>query len=369
MSGSAFADRVAPKPQDPRPEETKVQIAILLDTSGSMSGLIEQAKTQLWKTVNTFIGAKKGGKVPFVEVALYEYGNDSLKSENSWIREVQPLTRDLDNVSEHLFSLKTNGGSEFCGAAIQKASQQLKWDTSKEVYKVIFVAGNEPFTQGPIDPMVSCSEAYKKDIVVNTIHCGDQKTGIEQGWKSGAALASGQYLVIDHNKVIVDIKCPQDKDIARLNVDLNNTYIRFGSKGRKGKLKQEMQDKNAIMKKESGADVQRAVSKASQNYSNATWDLVDAAKDEKFEIDKVAVEDLPEEMQKLDATERIAYVKKQTEIRVEIQKQILTLNAERKKHVAEVRSKQALGGESTLDEAMVKAIKTQAAVKGYSFTE
>jgi hypothetical protein len=38
--------------------ENRIQIAILLDTSSSMDGLIDQAKTQLWKVVNTFIEAK-----------------------------------------------------------------------------------------------------------------------------------------------------------------------------------------------------------------------------------------------------------------------------------------------------------------------
>ena len=369
MGNTAFADKPVTKPVDPRPVESKVQIAILLDTSGSMSGLIEQAKTQLWKTVNTFISAEKNGQVPFVEVALYEYGNDRVNSENSWIRQVQPLTRDLDKVSEHLFSLTTNGGSEYCGAAIQKAANELKWDSSKDVYKVIFIAGNEPFTQGPIDPMVSCREAYDRDIVVNTIHCGNYSTGVSQGWKSGAALASGDYLVIDHNKVIVDIKCPQDEEIARLNARLNDTYIPFGADGSRGKSSQLLQDSNANMKKESGAEVQRAISKASKNYSNSSWDLVDAYKDGKVDLEKVDAKKLPKEMQDLNVEQRIEYVKKQTEIRIQLKEDILKLNTARNKHVAEVRSKEAKSGEATLDEAIVKSIKIQAATKGYSFTE
>lgn len=369
MGGSAVAEKTAVKPADPRPVEAKVQIAILLDTSGSMSGLIEQAKTQLWRTVNTFIYAKKGEQVPFVEVALYEYGNDSANAENSWIREVQPLTRDLDELSEHLFSLKTNGGEEYCGAVIKKASNELKWDTSKDVYKAIFIAGNEPFTQGPIDPMVSCREAYDKDIVVNTIHCGGSEQGVAEGWKSGAALASGKYLVIDHNKVIVDIKCPQDEKIERLNERLNETYIPFGHKGKVGKMKQVSQDGNSMVKKESGANIQRAVSKASKNYSNVSWDLVDAMKDENFDLTKIAEKDLPKPMQGLDDEQRVTYVKKQTKTRIELQTQILKLNTDRNKHIAKARREKASGEKESLDEVMVKAIKEQAVLKGYSFTE
>jgi hypothetical protein len=120
-----------------------VQIAVLLDTSGSMQGLIEQAKTQLWKLVNEFITAKQDGKTPVVQVALYEYGKSSLRSEDHWIRQIQPLTRDLDKVSEELFALTTNGGDEYCGAVIQRATLDLAWDANPKVYKAIFIAGNE----------------------------------------------------------------------------------------------------------------------------------------------------------------------------------------------------------------------------------
>jgi len=92
--------------------ENRIQIAILLDTSSSMDGLIDQAKTQLWKVVNTFIEAKHDGKAPFVEVALYEYGNNNNAAGNDWIRLVSPMTRDLDQLSRDLFALKTNGGGD-----------------------------------------------------------------------------------------------------------------------------------------------------------------------------------------------------------------------------------------------------------------
>ena len=132
----------------------------------SMDGLIDQAKTQLWKIVNAFIGAKQNGQTPFVEVALYEYGNDRLNPETQWIRQVQPLSRDLDKISEELFALKTNGGTECCGAVIARATGDLAWDPSPNVYKAIFIAGNEPFTQGSVAPSKACREAIAKDLSI-----------------------------------------------------------------------------------------------------------------------------------------------------------------------------------------------------------
>lgn len=342
-----------------------VQIAVLLDTSGSMQGLIEQAKTQLWKLVNEFITAKQDGKTPVVQVALYEYGKDALKSKEHWIRQIQPLTRDLDKVSEELFALTTNGGEEYCGAVIQRATLDLAWDPNPKVYKAIFIAGNEPFTQGPIDSKQSCKDAIAKGIIVNTIHCGGEAQGIAEHWNQGALLADGKYLVIDQNQAIVHIEAPQDKEIVKLNEELNKTYINYGSAAPAAKARQVAQDSNAAAKPESGAQVQRIVSKASSNYYNDTWDLVDASKKKDFDITKVKEADLPEEMKKMTAEERKAHLVKKTAERAEIQKKVLALNKEREAYVATQRKESAKN--DTLDTAMVKALSTQAEKKGIAW--
>jgi hypothetical protein len=136
---------------DPAPARDKVQIALILDTSSSMDGLIDQARSQLWKVVNTFVDARRDGAAPYVEVSLYEYGNNALGVDNNYIRQVQPLTRDLDELSKKLFALSTNGGEEYCGAVIKRALADLTWDPSEKTYKAIFIAGNEGFTQGGVD--------------------------------------------------------------------------------------------------------------------------------------------------------------------------------------------------------------------------
>src|SRR3954468_16688157 len=124
-------------------KEPLVQLALLLDTSNSMDGLIEQTKGQLWKIVNQFINAKQGGKRPEVQVALYEYGKSTLSAHNGYIRQIQPLTTDLDKISEELFALKTNGGDEYCGWVIREAVNHLAWSKRPDDLKVIFIAGNE----------------------------------------------------------------------------------------------------------------------------------------------------------------------------------------------------------------------------------
>src|SRR5690606_35943023 len=125
--------------------QEKIQVALLLDTSSSMDGLIDQAKSRLWSIVNTLTTLRYHGQMPTIEISLYEYGNDGLSTETGFIRQVTPLTTDLDLLSEKLFALKTNGGSEFCGQVIQTSIQDLKWDANKNSMKLIYIAGNEPF--------------------------------------------------------------------------------------------------------------------------------------------------------------------------------------------------------------------------------
>src|SRR6185295_20300346 len=158
-----------------------------------MDGLIEQAKGQLWKISNEFVKARQDGVAPEVQVALYEYGKSSLSAQTGWIRQIQPLTTDLDKVSEELFALRTNGGDEYCGWVIQSAVEELAWSPASDVYKVIFIAGNEPFTQGPVKYTEACNAAITRGIIVNTIHCGNEVVGVNTRWKDGAELAEGKY--------------------------------------------------------------------------------------------------------------------------------------------------------------------------------
>ncbi|HUG61145.1 MAG TPA: vWA domain-containing protein [Methylomirabilota bacterium] len=353
----------------PADGQAKVQLAILLDTSGSMSGLIEQTKTQLWQIVNTFIGAKQDGRIPYVEVALYEYGNDGLNPENYWVRQIQPLTRDLDQISEDLFSLTTNGGSEFCGAVITRATTDLAWDPSPDVYKAVFVAGNEPFTQGPVDPANACKDAIAKGVIVNTIHCGTEADGLGGGWKAGAVLADGKFLVIDHDKAVVHVEAPQDAAIVGLNADLNSTYIPVGSLGAVRLAAQSVQDANADANKDSGALLQRVLTKASVNYCNSHWDLVDACAEKDFDWAKVKDEDLPEPMRGLSVGQKQAFVAAKRAERAEIQQKIQTLNAERDAYVKAELENRGDGSADTLDTVVVNTVKEQAAEKGYQFDD
>ncbi|MHB8879633.1 MAG: vWA domain-containing protein [Myxococcaceae bacterium] len=365
MAAPGFAaddKHVAPASNGPR-----IQIALLLDTSSSMDGLIDQAKTQLWKVVNRFATAKREGKRPTLEIALYQYGNQGLSSESGYIQQVVPLTTDLDKVSEKLFGLRTNGGDEYCGQVIGKATQELKWSKSKEDLKLIYIAGNEPFSQGPVNYRNAVKSAIEHGIVVNTIFCGSASEGVSTGWKDGAVLADGSFMSIDHNAAVAEVIAPQDKEIARLGGELNKTYIGYGAQAPAAAARQAAQDSNA-MGASAGVASQRAVSKASAFYDNSGWDLVDATKKGKAKVEEMKEAELPAELKNLKPAERQAFVDAKAKEREEIQKKITTLNAERTRFVAAEAKKASESGKGdSLDSAMIKAAESQAAKNNFTF--
>jgi hypothetical protein len=341
-----------------------VQLAILLDTSNSMDGLIDQARSQLWRVVNELGNARKGGVMPELQVALYEYGNDRLPAERGHIRQVLPFTTDLDKVSEELFALRTNGGEEYCGQVIEEAVRGLQWSLSGDDLKVIFIAGNEEFTQGKVDYRTSAASAIARGIIVNTIFCGDRGEGLETKWGVGATMADGRYVAIDQNAQVAEIEAPQDDEIAALGMKLNETYIAYGLKGSEGLSRQSVQDRNLEAKK--GANVQRQIAKSSENYNNASWDLVDANKSGKFDLAKVKETELPAEMRTMSLEQRKTHIAKTEQKRQEIQKRIATLDTQRKKYVAAERKKLP-AATNTLDEAIIAAVREAGQKRGFVF--
>ena len=362
IAHSFAAPAEAPK-ADERPI---VQLAILLDTSNSMDGLIAQAKTQLWQIVNEFIAARQDGKAPKVEVALYEYGNSGLDAAGGHVRQVAELTDDLDKISESLFALKTNGGNEFCGWVIQNAVRDLKWNPSSKVYKAVFIAGNEEFTQGPVKYTESCKAAIEKGIVVNTIHCGDSAAAISGKWPDGARLADGKFMTIETNAQVAHVDAPQDKKLAELNAKLNDTYYAYGLRGAEGKMRQVQQDANAAAAPAAPTvKAARAKTKASANYSNSSWDAIDAVKEGKLDLAKAKEEELPEEIRKVAPEKRAEFVAAKQKERAELQEELRKLSDERDKYVA-AQLKDQKGGQR-LEQAVSSAVREQAAKKAFVF--
>ena len=237
ISTSAFAaDEVKAQPHT-------IDLAICLDVSGSMSGLIDSARAKLWAIVNDLALAKP---TPKLRVALLTFGHKTYPQESGWVRVDSNLTDDLDKISERLFALKTNGGTELVGRVVQASLDQLDWSKSKSALKLIIVAGNESADQDKeVDYRVVSKRAIESGCMVNAIYCGNPADPIALSWKDVALRADGSFHAIDHNRGTVSIATPFDKRIAELSTAMNATYIPLGTEGKRGWANQKVQDRNA----------------------------------------------------------------------------------------------------------------------------
>jgi len=373
MQSSATAkvinDNATTKTSFNQQRQPLIQLAILLDTSSSMDGLINQAREQLWQVVNKFAESKKDGVTPRMEVAVYEYGNSNLTEQNGYIRRVSALTSELDGVSEGLFGLSTNGGDEYCGFVIKTAVNELNWSKDPNSVKMIFIAGNEPFTQGPVPFQEAIKLAKQKGITVNTIHAGNANDSEVSSWKNGAIMAGGNFMTIDQNVAVAHYQAPQDQRLQELNSQLNQTYVPYGNEGRKKAERQAAIDmKNQSIS--SGLAAKRTISKASKLYSNEKWDLVDAIDKGKVDLDKLNKDAMPAPMQNLGRAEQKAYVAEKAKERKDIQEEIVRLSKQRDQFIAKKRQQAAsVGVGNTMEDALSEAVTSQAKAKGYSFQQ
>jgi hypothetical protein len=330
-----------------------------------MDGLIDQAKTQLWDVVNKMSGAHCNEQQALLEIALYEYGNSRLNSEEGFVRQVLSFSTDLDLISKELFSLRTNGGEEYCGTVIGASLKQLEWKKGKNDLKMIFIAGNEGFNQGAVPFSSSIAQAIEKDVVVNTIFCGDWNTGTQLKWKEGATLGKGQYMNLDHNQKSIYVATPYDDQILNYNHLLNDTYIAFGRQGYENKAVQMHMDE-AVQEVSTQANVKRTLAKSSANYRNSSWDLVDALDNEEMK-EKVLTDEniktLPDSIRTKSKKEITAFAKAKKQERTYIQNKIKELNQKRDQYIATQELTEANG----LESAMFKAIKKQSVSKNYKW--
>jgi hypothetical protein len=341
----------------------KIQVAILLDVSGSMDGLIEQAKAQLWNMVNTMGKAKCDGSVsPKIEIALYEYGRTTNDIKAGYVKQINGFINDMDSLSENLFSLKTNGGDEYCGQVIYSSLNELKWDAAPENYKVIFIAGNEDFLQGNLHYSKACTEAKNKGVIVNTIYCGDKMQGIREHWNLAGECGNGSFTNINQNAKEEEIPTPYDSLIYSYNDKLNATYIAYGYAGASYQQKQTRMDAaNSTMSKEAGLKRIKTKSNGAV-YKNAQWDLVDA-KDESGEaiLDKIDKKELPDSLKNKSKEELKRIINEKSKQRSAVQTEIAKLNTQRDAYIAAEKAKNAVKhNTATLETEVEKIIKEQA---------
>ncbi|MCI0739224.1 MAG: VWA domain-containing protein [Gemmataceae bacterium] len=353
----------APKPA--AEEGRDVDVALCLDVSGSMQGLITSAKNKLWDIVNELAKAKP---TPRLRVALYSYGHSTYDAKKGWVRKELDLTTDLDMLYQKLFALTINGGDEYVGRVSRDAVVEQKWSEEKNALKLIFVAGNEPASQDPLVSMKQAAEIAKgKGILINPIYCGGSDDGDASSWRELAGLSGGRFASINQNQQIA-INTPVDKDLAKLANELNATYVAYGKSQWKG-ANQATQTANSAQFGPANLAA-RVQAQNSVFYNCEDWDLVDKCKkDAKFDITKVPVDDLSEVMKNMTPEQRVAHVKEMTEKRAKLQKQIDELSVRRNDYIRDEMKRNPNPAAQAFDQALRQTLRIQAEAKGLKIPE
>lgn len=338
-----------------------IDLVICLDVSGSMQGLIDAARQNLWAVVNDLATLQPQ---PDLRVALLTYGCPEYGADTGFVRVQTPLTSDLDLVSQKLFALTTNGGDEYVARVVRRSLDELEWSKDPQALKLLFVAGNEAATQDPVlDALAQSKAAIERGILVNTIFCGSPQHGDADAWRQVAQLADGQFAAIEKDAAVV-IATPFDAQLQDLSAKLNTTYVPYGKDAGVWVANQAAQDSNAA-----GLNVvaaaQRCQTKASSLYLNAGWDLVDACRDGKFDLAAIPKEDLPEPLRALTVAQLRTHVEAKQAERTALQQQVAEIGKQRDAFVAAELTKASEAGEKRFEQAVLESVRAQAKSRGF----
>lgn len=350
-----------------------VDLVFCIDQSGSMEQIIASAKQKIWAIVNEMALAKP---TPELRIGLIGYGYDPFGAESGFIHVYIDLTDDLDGVYQQLMRLTTDGSTELVGQVLAAGIDGMRWSPSPEALKVMFLVGNESAAQDQdrerFGYEVVARRAIGTGIVVNTIYGGDVDLAeAEPQWQAIARMTDGHYSRIDLSGGVVSIATPYDEELAKLNGELNATYIAFGAKGREKQKCMEEQDDAAEGAGPASAPkdalAQRAACKAGSFYRTDDWDLVEASRKEGFKLEDVKDEDLPEAMRGMTLDQKRAHIAKMAEARERVKARIQELASTRDGYVKQEIEKRSLDGDKGFDAVVKKAVRDEAERKGFTF--
>jgi Mg-chelatase subunit ChlD len=208
-------------------QHPKIDVVFVLDTTGSMSGLIETAKEKIWSIATTMAAAQP---TPEIRIGLVGYRDRS----DAYVTKVIDLSDDLDSVYAALMDFQAGGGGdtpESVNKALYDAVNQMSWSQGDQVYRTVFLVGDAPphmdYNEVRFPEIVA--NALRKGIVINTIQCGDMPTTM-QPWVQIANLGHGSFFQVDQAGGAVAYTTPYDAEIAALSAKLDDTRLYYGNK-------------------------------------------------------------------------------------------------------------------------------------------
>ena len=352
--------KTAPTPQS----KPRIEVCFVLDTTGSMGGLIEGAKQKIWSIANEMISARP---TPELKLGLIGYRDRG----DEYVVKSFSLTDDIDAIYGHLREFQAAGGGdapESVNEALAEAIHKMPWSSDSKVLKIIFLVGDAPphmdYPNGPKYPDL-CRQAAKKDLIINTIQCGEMAE-TKPIWQEIAKLSEGSYVGISQSGNVAVISTPMDKELSRLNERIGTTLIPYGD----SQLQAEVHAKYAVA---ASAPVSAMADRLSYNSKTGKavqghGELVDALNDTTLKLDEIDQKKLPTELQKLDRDELQKRIAKTRDERADLQKQIVEVSKKREAYIQSENKRLAAEGKGdAFDQKVTETLHAQAAKKGISY--
>src|SRR5881227_139681 len=342
----------------------RIEVCFVLDTTGSMGGLIEGAKQKIWSIANEMISAKP---TPELKLGLIGYRD---RGDEYVVKSFQ-LTDDIDSIYGHLRDFKAEGGGdepESVNEALAEAIEKMPWSQDRKVLKIIFLVGDAPPHMGYADGLKYpelCRIAAKKDLIINTVQCGSiaATTAI---WKEIAKSSEGSYAAIAQSGGVAVIATPMDDELAKLNKKIGETLIPYGD----ADLRREVAAKQAFAE---SASASAAADRLSYNAKTkkgvqGRGELLDALAGNEVKLESIDKKDLPAEFQKLTKDELEARIAKTRAERDSLQKEVQELAKNRDAYIQSENKRLADAGKGDgFDEKVAETIHQQAERKGISY--
>jgi Mg-chelatase subunit ChlD len=348
-------------------QNPKIDVVFVLDTTGSMSGLIQTAKEKIWSIATTMASAQP---TPEIRIGLVAYRDRG----DQYVTRLVDLSEDLDSVYATLMDFEAGGGGdtpESVNKALYDAVHNMSWSEGEQAYQVVFLVGDAPphMDYNEVRYPEIVASAIEKGIVINTIQCGDIPTTVAP-WTQIASLAQGSFFQVEQAGGAVAYSSPFDDKIAELSAKLDDTRLYYGTEEEKERMLQKVA---ATDKLEALASVE---SRARRGVFNAAVggtanllgdnELVDAVASGEVELDELEPEALPEALKPMAPAEQRAYVAQLAGERADLKRQIQELSADRDGYIAK-KVDDAGGMKDSLDQQLYEAVREQAGKAGLEY--
>lgn len=345
-----------------------IDVVFVLDTTGSMGGLIATAKEKIWSIATTMAQAEQA---PEIRMGLVGYRDRG----DAYVTEIVDLSADLDSMYARLMDFAADGGGdgpEDVNRALDDAVNRISWGQSDSNYKVVFLVGDAPphmdYQGDPRYPEILAAAATK-GIVVNTIQCGDMPQ-TAHFWQEIARLGGGESLEVGQGGDGVAIATPFDAEIAKMSAELDGTRMYYGTAA------EQLESAAKIAATDKVAGLASVESRARRAAFNATAsgeaslfgerELIADVQSGRVDLDALPPAAMPEPLQALTAGEQRALIEEAAEKREALQRSIRELTAQRDAFIDD-EIEAAGGADDSLDRQLFDVIRAQAAPKGLDY--